>query len=124
MGTPEAGIGINFVPACESSPRPHGRSYTRQTPGGLPALRCAQKASRNPDSGQDDLVAGAEGDDRFLPVFVLAGLLGALAAEFAAHVEGVHSDHLDLEKFLDGLANLKLVGAPIRHDGVLVELGG
>src|SRR5881409_2886095 len=105
------------------SPRPSPPMGAREC-NASPRLSVPIGSSGSAESGQDDFVAGAEGDDGFLPVFVLAGLLGALAAEFAPHIESVYPDDLDLEEFLDGLADLEFVGAPVGHDGVLVELRG
>src|SRR5258708_3484 len=60
-------------------------------------------------SGQNNFVALLEGDNGFFPVGRLAGLLGALAAEFSADIERVYFQDLHLEQILDRLADLHLV---------------
>src|SRR5438045_3343200 len=71
---------------------------------------------------QNDLVAFLEGHDGFLPVRSFAGLGGALAACFAAHVHSIDSDDLYFEKFLHSLPNLRFGSAAISHDCVLIQL--
>src|SRR5206468_227381 len=81
----------------------------RALPSLWPVLRCVWRArwARSSDerSGQDDFVALLKGDNGFFPVGRTAGLVGALASEFAAHIQGVDSKDLDLEQFLNGLPN-------------------
>src|ERR1035438_7551073 len=69
---------------------------------------------------EDDLVARLQLHDGLLPVRRLAGLLGALTAEFASHVQCVHLDDFDLEEVLHRCANLRLVRPRVGHEGVLV----
>src|SRR4051812_27172973 len=70
-------------------------------------------------SGEGDLVAFFEGDDRFFPVGSLASLSRALAAVFAADVECVDLSDFYFEEVLNGLTNLSFVGAGVGDDGVL-----
>src|ERR1051326_1364170 len=73
------------------------------------------------NSGQNNLVAGLEGDDGFFPVRGPSGLSGALTAGLAMNVHGVDPDDFDFEKLLHRLADLGFVGAAVGDDGVLVE---
>jgi len=75
-------------------------------------------------SSQYDFVALLEGDNGFFPVGRLAGLLGALAAEFSADIEGVHFEDLDLEQVLDRLADLHLVSTRVGDHSVLIKRPG
>ena len=73
------------------------------------------------NSGEDDLVAFFESDDRLFPIGRLAGLGSSLAAKFAADVHRIDSGDFDLEQFLNGLADLGFVRARIGDDGILIE---
>ena len=72
--------------------------------------------------GQNDLVALFQGDDGFFPVCRATRLGGALAAGFAADVQRVDADDLDLEQFLHSLADLRLGRKAVGHDGILIIL--
>ena len=54
-------------------------------------------------------------------LYYLGFPIDLLTALFAADVQRVDLGNLDLEQFLHGLADFRLVGAPIVHDGVLVK---
>ena len=71
---------------------------------------------------QNNLVAVLERHDGLFPVGRLAGLQRALTAGLAADVQRVDLGDLDLEQLLHGLADFRLVGAAVGHDGVLVVL--
>jgi hypothetical protein len=74
--------------------------------------------------GQRNLVAFFQGDDRFFPRAGPTGSRLALTAGFATDVQRVDGGNLDFEQFLHGLADLRLVGARIGDDGVLVQKRG
>ncbi len=82
--------------------------------------RSPAAGAQNATLRQGDLVFFAEGDDGFFPVGSAALEGGAAAAGFATDVEGVDLEDLDFEKLLNGLADVRFVGAPVGHDGVLV----
>src|SRR5580693_4759274 len=63
-----------------------------------------------------------EGHNGLLPIRGLPGLNGALTAKFAVNVQRINTGDFDLEQLLHSLANLRLVGATIGHDGILVVL--
>src|SRR5919108_1212641 len=68
-----------------------------------------------------DAIAGAELDDRLLPAGLrAAGPAAALGLRL--HLEDVHCDDLDVEELFDGLADLRLVGARVHAERVLVVL--
>src|SRR5690349_12415869 len=71
-----------------------------------------------------DLLTRRQGDDGLLPVTGAPGVLRPAAAEFAADVDGVHTDHLLLEELLDGLSDLHLVGGQLYAEYVLISLLG
>ena len=74
--------------------------------------------------GQNNLVAIFQRHDGFFPIACATGLQRAFAAGFAAHVQRVDLDDLDLEQFLHGLPDLRLGREAVGHDGVLIILLG
>lgn len=75
------------------------------------------------ESGEADFVAFLQGDDRFLPAGGAPFRRHALAAQFAANVQGVDFDDGDFEKFVHRAADFELGGARVGHDGVLIQVG-
>src|SRR5258705_9708814 len=132
------------MPEMTSNPRHWvGQSMARKTVGILKAAiirkqsNCCWKPARKSRSApmarrkcgkycaalsQDDFVTLFQGDDGFFPIRRAACLMRALPTRLAAHVERVHFCDLHLEKLLHGLPDLRLGGARVGNDGVLVEL--
>src|SRR5579885_1009060 len=118
-------------PAFEKFAFEHRRASGDRPAGLQPALRSKQKKRGawlprhewlSAGSSQNNLVAFLESNDGLFPIRRLAGLDGALPAQFTAHVERVDAQHLHLEQLLHGLTNLRFGGTSVRHHGVLIVL--
>ena len=89
---------------------------------GAKRYRAPRREYFNSFSGKGNFVALFEGDNRLFPTRRLAGLAGALSAEFSAHIQGVDLRDLDFEQFLNRSTDLGFVRTAIGHDRVLVEI--
>src|SRR6185436_495620 len=72
--------------------------------------------------GEADLVTFLKCDDGLFPIRSFTCRCRPWPAIFAAYVKGVDPFHFDVEKLLNSLANLHLVGPSIRDNRILVKL--